>query len=156
MTVISVSHLRLGAGAVKARSLPELSLSAFFERRRSSVYEALQDGRINTERLHAVFVQALIESQPEDSPIWLGIDSSGMEPLVGIRPKQILTLLGPITIKRAYDHCASKEPSSDVPSCCRQGETPADALWGIQQLRTSAGTRPDALCAPAAHCTVRP
>ena len=34
-----------------ARSLPELSLSAFFERRWPSVYEALQDGRINTERL---------------------------------------------------------------------------------------------------------
>lgn len=65
----------------QARSLPELSLSVFFERRWPSVYEALQDGRINVERLRTVFVQALIESQPADEPIWVGIDSSGMERL---------------------------------------------------------------------------
>ena len=33
----------------QARSLPELSLSVFFERRWPSVYEALQDGRIDVE-----------------------------------------------------------------------------------------------------------
>jgi hypothetical protein len=65
----------------QARSLPELSLSVFFERRWPSVYEALQDGRINVERLRTVFVQALIESQPADEPIWVGIDSSSMERL---------------------------------------------------------------------------
>lgn len=65
----------------QARSLPELSLSAFFQRRWPSVYEALQDGRINTEGLRRVFVQTLIESQPTDEPIWLGIDSSSMERL---------------------------------------------------------------------------
>jgi hypothetical protein len=64
-----------------ARSLPELSLSAFFQRRWPSVYEALQDGRINVERLRKVFVQALIESKPPDEPIWLGLDSSGMQRL---------------------------------------------------------------------------
>jgi hypothetical protein len=68
----------------QARSLPELSLSAFFQRRWPSVYEALQDGRINTERLRRVFVQTLIESQPEDEPVWLGLDSSGMERLEAI------------------------------------------------------------------------
>ncbi len=65
----------------QARSLPELSLSVFFERRWPSVYEALQDGRINVERLREVFVQALIESKPIDEPIWLGIDSSSMQRL---------------------------------------------------------------------------
>ncbi len=39
----------------QARSLPELSLSAFFERRWPSFYEALQDGRINGEWGLAVF-----------------------------------------------------------------------------------------------------
>ncbi len=68
----------------QARSLPELSLSVFFERRWPSVYEALQDGRINVERLRAVFVQALIESEPADEPIWLGIDSSSMERLEAV------------------------------------------------------------------------
>lgn len=64
-----------------ARSLPELSLSVFFERRWPSVYEALQDGRINVERLRAVFVQALLADTPTDELIWLGIDSSGMQRL---------------------------------------------------------------------------
>ncbi len=68
----------------QARSLPELSLSVFFERRWPSVYEALQDGRINVERLREVFVQALIESTPADEPIWLGIDSSSMERLEAV------------------------------------------------------------------------
>jgi len=65
----------------QARSLPELSLSVFFERRWPSVYEALQDGRINVERLREVFVQALLENKPTDEPIWLGIDSSSMQRL---------------------------------------------------------------------------
>src|SRR5207248_6069488 len=65
----------------QARSLPELSLSVFFERRWPSVYEALQDGRINVERLREVFVQALLETMPTDEPIWLGIDSSSMQRL---------------------------------------------------------------------------
>jgi hypothetical protein len=63
----------------QARSLPELSLSVFFQRRWPSVYKALQDGRINVERLRAVFVQVLLESKPADEPIWLGLDSSGMQ-----------------------------------------------------------------------------
>jgi len=65
----------------QARSLPELSLSVFFERRWPSVYAALQDGRINVERLREVFVQALLEDKPIDAPIWLGIDSSSMQRL---------------------------------------------------------------------------
>ncbi|GAC1354454.1 MAG: hypothetical protein NVSMB38_32910 [Ktedonobacteraceae bacterium] len=65
----------------QARSLPELSLSAFFERRWPSVYEALQDGRINVERLRTVFVQALLADKAPDEPLWLGLDSSGMQRL---------------------------------------------------------------------------
>lgn len=65
----------------QARSVPELSLSGLFERRWSSVYEALQDGRIDVARLRRVFVESLIEKQPAEEPIWLGIDSSSMERL---------------------------------------------------------------------------
>ncbi len=64
-----------------ARSLPELSLSPFFQRQWPSVYEALQDGRINTGRLTAVFVRALLAEQPVEEPVWLGLDSSGMQRL---------------------------------------------------------------------------
>ena len=63
----------------QARSLPELSLSVFFERRWPSVYEALQDGRIDIERLRTVFVQALLEDKAPDEPVWIGLDSSSME-----------------------------------------------------------------------------
>src|SRR5947209_2622253 len=65
----------------QAHSLPELSLSVFFQRRWPSVYEALQDGRINVERLREVFVQTLLENMPTDEPIWLSIDSSSMQRL---------------------------------------------------------------------------
>ena len=65
----------------QARSLPELSLSVFFQRRWSSVYAALQDGRINEERLRRVFAQALIPSDKASEPVWLGLDSSVMERL---------------------------------------------------------------------------
>src|SRR5260370_31213029 len=63
----------------QARSLPELSLSVFFQRRWPSVYEALQDERINVETWPAVFVQSRIESKPADEPTWLGIDSTGIQ-----------------------------------------------------------------------------
>src|SRR5256885_13148451 len=63
----------------QARSLPELSLSVFFQRRWPSVYAALQDGRINVERLREVFVEALLENKPTTEPIWLGIDSSSIQ-----------------------------------------------------------------------------
>ena len=65
----------------QAHSLPELSLSVFFQRRWPSVYEALQDGRINVERLRTIFVQALLADKPTDEPVWLGLDSSGMQRL---------------------------------------------------------------------------
>jgi len=65
----------------QARSLPELSLSVYFQRSFPSVYEALQDGRINVERLRTVFVQARLSDKPTDEPVWLGMDSSGMQRL---------------------------------------------------------------------------
>lgn len=65
----------------QARSLPELSLSPFFTRQWPSVYEALEDGRIDVERLRAVFVETLIAQRVDDEPIWLGLDSSHIERL---------------------------------------------------------------------------
>jgi hypothetical protein len=62
---------------------------------------------------------------------------------VGQRPKQVLTLLGKITLQRAYYQCLDtpQEPECDGESACRHGEAPADALWGIQERRTSAGVQ---------------
>src|SRR5438270_11859243 len=63
----------------QARSLPELSLMVFFQRRWPSVYAVLQDGRINVERLREVFVEALLENKPVSEAIRLAIDSSSIQ-----------------------------------------------------------------------------
>jgi len=62
----------------QAQSLPELSLSPFFERQWPSVYEALEDGRINVEQVRALWVKVLLAEKPETEPIWIGVDSSNL------------------------------------------------------------------------------
>ncbi len=63
----------------QAQSLPELSLSAFFERKWPSVYEALEDGQIHVERLRSVLVKALLVQREDDEPIWIAVDASNIE-----------------------------------------------------------------------------
>jgi hypothetical protein len=65
----------------QARSLPKLSLSPFFTRQWHSVYEALEEGCVDVERLRAIFVETLIAQRAHDEPIWLGRDSSHIERL---------------------------------------------------------------------------
>jgi hypothetical protein len=50
-------------GEVAARSLPELSKASNFRRKWSSVYEALEDGRIDAQRWSSTWTQALLASQ---------------------------------------------------------------------------------------------
>ena len=63
----------------QAQSLPELSLSACFQRQWPSVYEALEDGRINVEQLRAIWVHALLCERTENEPIWIAVDASNIE-----------------------------------------------------------------------------
>ncbi len=62
---------------------------------------------------------------------------------VGQRPKQVLTRLRKITIRRAYYQCLGpgEEQERDREPACTHGEAPADALWGIEERRTSAGVQ---------------
>jgi DDE superfamily endonuclease len=60
-----------------ARSLPELSLSPFFERTWASLYEALEDGKIDAERLRQVFVQ-FAPLPPAGQYVFLGVDTSNL------------------------------------------------------------------------------
>jgi len=60
-----------------AQSFPELSLSPFFERTWASLYEALEDGQINAERLREVFVQFAPLPEPGQS-VFLGVDTSNL------------------------------------------------------------------------------
>lgn len=60
-----------------AQSFPELSLSPFFERSWASLYEALEDGQINEERLREVFLD--FAPLPKSGQfVFLGVDTSNL------------------------------------------------------------------------------
>jgi hypothetical protein len=60
--------------------------------------------------------------------------------LVGERAKELVTLLGKVTFVRPYYQCL---PAADpeVGRDCTHGEAPADALWGVQERRTTGGVQ---------------
>ncbi|MFL5704016.1 MAG: hypothetical protein ACJ8AG_14440 [Ktedonobacteraceae bacterium] len=63
--------------------------------------------------------------------------------LVGNRPRQVLTLLGPMTIQRAYYQCLrTNEPTEDQPeNRCTHGEAPFDGHWGLSGHHRSPGVQ---------------
>src|SRR3989440_2142656 len=63
----------------QGKSLAELSLSPFFERQWSSVYEALEDGKIDVQRLRQAGVRALLADKGDHNPICIAIDTSGVK-----------------------------------------------------------------------------
>lgn len=58
--------------------------------------------------------------------------------LVGERPKQLLSLVGPVTFVRPYYQCLGV-PQADA--SCTHGEAPDDTVWGVQQQRTTRGVQ---------------
>ena len=68
-----------------------------------------------------------------------------VQQLVGYRPRQVLTLLGKISFKRAYYQCClpteEQKAEAENQSCCTHGEAPADARWGLHGQRTTAGVQ---------------
>jgi hypothetical protein len=74
-----------------------------------------------------------------------------VQQLVSYRPRQLLTLLGKITFKRAYYQCClpadeqghkqGEEAEADNVPACTHGEAPADARWGLQGQRSTAGVQ---------------
>lgn len=60
--------------------------------------------------------------------------------LVGNRPKQVLTLLGQITVQRQYYQCLLTPPEKDAQTCTH-GEAPFDQQWGLSSGRTSPGVQ---------------
>ncbi len=65
------------ASETSARSFPELSFSPFFERTWASLYEALEDGQIDAERLRKIFVD-FAPLPPPGETVFLGIDTSNL------------------------------------------------------------------------------
>src|ERR1700687_601851 len=65
------------ASEAAARSFPELSFSPFFERSWASLYEALEDGQIDAQRLRQLFVDfAPLPAAGE--VVFLGVDTSNL------------------------------------------------------------------------------
>src|SRR5579859_92055 len=60
-----------------ASSFPELSFSPFFERSWASLYEALEDGQIDAQRLRQLFVDFAPLPAAGES-VFLGVDSSNL------------------------------------------------------------------------------
>ena len=65
------------ASSPSARSLPELSLSASFRRKWPSVYEALSDGRVDSQRWSQIWTEALLVGH--SGPVWVSVDSTSIE-----------------------------------------------------------------------------
>jgi hypothetical protein len=60
--------------------------------------------------------------------------------LVGERPKQLLTLMGKVTVRRPYYQCLRLEAAQEG-SSCSHGQAPFDEIWGIEAGRTSPGVQ---------------
>ncbi len=58
--------------------------------------------------------------------------------LVGERPKELLTLVGPVRFVRPYYQCLAV-PTAE--KSCTHGEAPDDALWGVHERRTTSGVQ---------------
>lgn len=88
-------------------------------------------------------LECLIQAQPEmlAAPARREGACGHAQRLVGQRPKQVLTLVGAITIQRAYYQCLDPAEEQDGKPCCTHGEAPADTVWGIEERRTSVGVQ---------------
>jgi hypothetical protein len=61
---------------VAARSLPELSLSPFFRRKWASVYEALEDAKVDEKGWMSIWTPALLTQH--EGPVWVSVDSTSI------------------------------------------------------------------------------
>jgi hypothetical protein len=60
--------------------------------------------------------------------------------LVAERPKQLITLVGLVSFVRPYYHCLHGGEGEEEQDGTH-GEAPADALWGVEEQRTTAGVQ---------------
>lgn len=90
-------------------------------------------------RLGRTVLEELVTGQTEqETPAERRVGKCGHEQrLMGERTKEVLTLLGTITVRRAYYRCQRDANETEERPGCSHGEAPADAVWGIQERRTS-------------------
>lgn len=53
----------------------------------------------------------------------------------------MLTLMGPIVIKRAYSHCKEERPAEGVPQRRCPGTVPFDEQWGLTRRQANPGVQ---------------
>jgi hypothetical protein len=152
----------------QAKSLAQLSLSPSFERKWPSIYEALEDGSIDLEKLRAVWVKALLGEKGEDELIWMAVDSSVVErPDAhtsqdrGIIHLSNLPLVDtPIGVGWTFSTVVllPEQPSSWAPILDQQRvpteQTPVKvAVAQLRALKPLLGKRPVLLVADRGYCT---
>lgn len=62
----------------QARSVLELSQSPWFERQWSSIYQALDQGKINETLWRHIWVKALLSDIPLGETLWISVDASSI------------------------------------------------------------------------------
>jgi hypothetical protein len=60
--------------------------------------------------------------------------------LVGERPKELITLVGLVSLVRPYYQCLHGGEAEEEQDCTH-GEAPADVLWGVDKQRTTPGVQ---------------
>jgi hypothetical protein len=60
--------------------------------------------------------------------------------LVGERAKELITLVGPVSLVRPYYQCLQVGEAEEE-QACTHGEAPADVLWGVDEQRTTPGVQ---------------
>lgn len=94
------------------------------------------------------------QSQREGSPARRQGSCGHRQRLVGTRPRQMVTLFGPVTFQRAYSQCLPGDdpmPESGQQQC-RHGEAPFDDHWAMTGQRSSPGVQ-KAVSYLSAHLT---
>lgn len=79
-------------------------------------------------------------AQGEEIPVHREGACGHEQHLVGLRPKQLLTLMGKVSFQRPYYQC-QVETREDEQSTCGHGEAPADELWGLAGRRSTPGVQ---------------
>ncbi len=78
-------------------------------------------------------------AEEAESPSRREGDCGHPQRLVGRRPRQLHTLMGKVTIRRAYYQCLVEEEEPNV--TCSHGQAPWDAVWGQIAGRTTPGVQ---------------
>lgn len=88
-------------------------------------------------------METLLVSKAKEEPLAVpqeGACGHGLK-RAGEREKTVLTLMGPIVLKRAYYHCKEEKPAEGVLQRRCPGMVPFDEKWGLTRRQASPGVQ---------------